>query len=109
MSRRDAAPSVDVVEMYVIVRREAWRTRDEVRAAYLRASEASDGMAENVRWIRTYVLAEADGLLGMVCVYEATSPEAIRRHSYAAGLPVDEIVAVADMVVLQPDPLSVTA
>jgi Protein of unknown function (DUF4242) len=97
------------VETYVIVRREGWRTTEEVRAAQLRSSGEGDGMAESVRWIRSYVLAETDGSLGMVCVFQATSPEAIRRHSYAAGLPVDEIVAVADTVVAQPDPLSVTA
>ena len=95
--------------MYVIVRRGGWRTAEEVRAAQLRSSAEGDGMGEDVRWIRSYVLAETDGSLGMVCVYQATSPEAIRRHSYAASLPVDEIVAVADAVVVQPDPLSVRA
>jgi hypothetical protein len=97
------------VETYVIVRRGGWRTTEEIRAAQLRSSAEGEGMAESVRWVRSYVLAETDGWLGMVCVYQATSPEAIRRHSYAAGLPVDEIVAVADTVVAQPDPLSVTS
>lgn len=97
------------METYVIIRRGGWRTTDEVRAAQLRSSAESDGLAESVRWIRTYVLAETDGSLGMVCVYQATSPEAIRRHSYAASLPVDEIVAVADTVVMQPDTVSVPA
>jgi hypothetical protein len=45
----------------------------------------------------------------MVCVYQASRPEAIRRHAYSATLPVDEIVAVADTVVLRPDPESVPA
>jgi hypothetical protein len=40
---------------------------------------------------------------------EATSPEAIRRHATAADLPVDEIVAVADTVVVRPDPQPATA
>src|SRR5919197_4014543 len=109
MSRQGAAPTVGAVEMYLIVRRGGWRTTDEVRAAQLRSSVEADGMAESVRWIRSYVLAENDGTLGLVCVYQATSPEAIRRHSYAANLPVDEIVGVADTVIMQPDPLSVTA
>jgi hypothetical protein len=97
------------MEIYVIVRREGWRTTEEVRAAQLRSSVESDGMPESVRWIRSYVLAESNGSLGMVCIYEATTPEALRRHAYAASLPVDEIVSVADTVVVQPDPLSVTA
>jgi DNA-binding CsgD family transcriptional regulator len=47
--------------------------------------------------------------LGTVCIYQASSPEAIRTHAYRAGLPVDEIVAVADTVVVRPDPLPVGA
>lgn len=42
--------------------------------------------------------------MGTVCIYEATSPEAIRRHARLAGLPVDEIVQVADTVIIRPDP-----
>ena len=37
-------------------------------------------------------------------MYEASSPEAIRRHAAAADLPVDEIVKVADTVIVRPDP-----
>src|ERR671930_340421 len=109
MSRHGAAPTVGAVGLYLIIPRGGGGTTEEVRAAHLRSSIEGDGMAENVRWIRSYVLAEIDGSLGMVCVYQATSPEAIRRHSYAASLPVDEIVGVADTVVVQPDPLSVRA
>jgi Protein of unknown function (DUF4242) len=109
MLRHGDIRTVDPVETYMIVRRGGWRTTDEVRGAQLRSSVEGEAMAEGVRWIRSYVLAETDGSLGMVCVYQATSPEAVRRHSYAASLPVDEIVAVAETVVVQPDPLSVTA
>ena len=55
------------------------------------------------------MLAETSGELGTVCIYEASSPEAIRTHAYRAGLPVDEIVAVADTVVVRPDPQPVAA
>ena len=55
------------------------------------------------------MLSETDGSLGTVCVYQASSPEAIRSHAYRAGLPVDEIVAVADTVIVRPDPSAVTA
>jgi hypothetical protein len=41
-----------------------------------------------------------------VCIYEASSPEAIRRHASAADLPVDEIIAVADTVIIRPDPVA---
>jgi hypothetical protein len=40
---------------------------------------------------------------------EAESPEAIRAHARAAVLPVDEVVPVADTVVVRPDPAPVGA
>jgi hypothetical protein len=65
-------------------------------------------MADDVRWIRSYVLEEGSGV-GTVCIYQATSPEAIREHASKADLPVDEIVKVADTVVVRPDPVPATA
>lgn len=97
------------METYVIVRRNGWRTADELHEAARRSTIEGDRMSEDVRWIRSYVVAETDGSLGTVCVYQASSPEAIRRHAYAATLPVGEIVAVADTVVLRPDPVPVPA
>src|SRR5436853_2686416 len=91
------------VETYVIMRRGAWRTPDELRAAAARSSEEGDKTPDDIRWLRSYVLAETSGELGTVCIYQASSPEAIRAHAYRAGLPVDEIVAVADTVVVRPD------
>jgi hypothetical protein len=44
-----------------------------------------------------------------VCIYQATSPEAIRKHASIADLPVDEIIAVADTVVIREDPQPATA
>jgi hypothetical protein len=39
-----------------------------------------------------------------VCIYEASSPEAIRKHASLADLPVDEIIPIADTVIVRPDP-----
>jgi hypothetical protein len=83
----------------VILRRGGWREPDELHEAFERASAESDRL--DIRWLRSYVLAEIDGSLGTVCFYDAPSPEAVRLHAYRAGLPVDEIVAVADMVVAE--------
>jgi hypothetical protein len=66
-------------------------------------------MPADVSWIRSYVLVEEDGSLGTVCIYLTTDEEAIRRHAEAADLPVDEIVPVADTVVVRPDPKLATA
>ena len=63
-------------------------------------------MSDDIRWIRSYVTAETDGSVGTVCIYQASSPEAIRRHADASGLPV-EIVKVPDTVIVRPDPAPV--
>jgi hypothetical protein len=44
-----------------------------------------------------------------VCIYQASSPEAIRRHASLADLPFDDIVPVADTVVVRPDPEAAVA
>jgi hypothetical protein len=97
------------METYVIVRRNGWGTAEELADAARRSTVEGDRMSEDVLWIRSYVVAESDGSLGTICVYQASSPEAVRRHAAAATLPVDEIVAVADTVVVQPDPATVPA
>jgi len=61
-------------------------------------------MPDDIRWIRSYVLEEGAGSVGTVCIYQASSPEAIRQHASLADLPVDEIIAVADTVIIRPDP-----
>lgn len=92
------------METYLIMRRSAWLTPDEVRAAAARSTEEGDKTPEDIRWLRSYVVAETNGELGTVCILQASSPEAIRRHAYRANLPVDEIVAVADTLVVRLDP-----
>jgi hypothetical protein len=97
------------VETYLILRRSGWRTPGEQQAAAARTIEEADRTPDDIRWIRSYVLAEPSGELGTVCIYQASSPEAIRRHASAADLPVDEIVKVADTVLVRPDPAPVAA
>jgi hypothetical protein len=97
------------VETYVILRRGGWRTAEELEAAAARSTAEGERMSDDVRWIRTYALAESTGGLGTVCIYQASSPEAIREHASRAGLPVDEIVAVADTLIVRPDPTPVAA
>ena len=97
------------METYVILRRSGWRTADDLRVAAERSTVEGERMSDDVRWIRSYVTAETDGRVGTVCVYQAASPEAIRRHASAAELPLDEIVKVADTVLVRPDPAPVAA
>jgi sporulation protein YlmC with PRC-barrel domain len=90
---------------YVILRRSGWRSPAELEAAAARSKQVGDEeMSDDIRWIRSYVLQEDGGSVGTVCIYEASSPEAIRAHADKAELPVDEIIAVADTVVIRPDP-----
>jgi hypothetical protein len=97
------------MDTYVILRRRGWTTAAELEQAAARSGAEGDKMQDEVRWIRSYVTDEPDGSVGTVCIYQATSPEAIRAHAERAGLPVDEIVRVADTVIIRPDPVAATA
>jgi hypothetical protein len=90
--------------MYVILRRNGWRTAHELAAAAERSTAEGERMDGEVRWIRSYVLAEPDGRLGTVCIYQATSPEALKEHARRVEMGADEIIPVADTVVVRPDP-----
>jgi hypothetical protein len=97
------------MQLYVIRRRNGWKSPEDLKEAAARSSRVGDEMPDDVRWIRSYVVDEGDGSLGTVCIYQATSPEAIRKHAGAAGLPADEINLVADTVLVRPDPVAVSA
>ena len=92
------------MQTYVILRRRGWRTGDELAEAAVRSTAEGDDTPDDVRWIRSYVLAETDGTVGTVCIYQGSSPEAIRDHAQRASLPADEIIEVADTVFVRPDP-----
>ena len=93
------------VNLYAILRRNGWRSGAELEEAAARSTRVgNEDMPDDVRWIRSYVLDEGAGAVGTVCIYEATSPEAIRRHAGLADLPVDDIIPIADTVIVRPDP-----
>ena len=50
------------------------------------------------------MLQEPDGKVGTVCVYQASSEEAVRDHASRADLAADEVIKVADTVIVRPDP-----
>jgi len=93
------------MELYAILRRNGWRTGADLEQAAGRSTQVgNEEMADDIRWIRSYVLEETDGSVGTVCIYEASSPAAIREHASRADLPVDEIIRIADTVIVRPDP-----
>ena len=97
------------MDTYVILRRSGWRSPEELGEAAARSTAEGDKMPDDIRWIRSYVLEEDGGSVGTVCIYQASSPEAIREHASRADLPADEIIKVADTVVVRPDPVPVSA
>jgi Protein of unknown function (DUF4242) len=98
------------MELYAILRRSGWRSGAELEQAAARSTKVgNEQMPDEVRWIRSYVLDEGAGSVGTVCIYEASSPEAIKKHASLADLPVDEIIPIADTVVVRPDPEAAAA
>jgi hypothetical protein len=92
------------MNLYAILRRDGFADGATLEAAAARSTEVGNGMPDDIRWIRSYVLGEDGGTLGTVCIYQASSEEAIRQHAAAADLPVSEIIPIADTVVVRPDP-----
>ena len=90
---------------YAIRRKHAWKSPAELEQIAARSKQvADDEFPSDIRWIRSYVIAEEDGSLGSICIYQATDREAVRKHAHRVGMPADEILDVADMVVIRPDP-----
>ncbi len=98
------------MDTYVILRRSGWKSPAELQEAAARSSQVGDEeMSDDIRWIRSYVLEEGGEAVGTVCIYQASSPEAIREHADRADLPVSEIIGVADTVIVRPDPEAAAA
>jgi hypothetical protein len=91
--------------LYVIRRRDGWESPHDLEAAAARSRAVGDEeMSADIRWIRSYVVAEPSGRLGTVCIYQASSPEKIREHAARAGIPADDVLPVGDTVFVRPDP-----
>jgi hypothetical protein len=94
--------------LYVVPRTRAWLSEEELAAATDCLPAVNDALGD-VRWIRSYVVAEPDGTFTAYCVYEASDPEALRRHGDAMMLPTDAIQPVAATLVAASDPEPVRA
>ena len=93
--------------LFAILRRNGWSSPEGLQEAAARSIAVADNdMPDDIRWIRSYVLSEESGKLGTVCIYEATSADAVRDHASRADLPVDEVIAIADTVIVRPDPVA---
>jgi hypothetical protein len=93
------------MKLYAIRRPSAWANPQELEAAAAKSAKVgNEEMADQVRWIRSYVVEELDGRLGTICLYEATSPEAISEQARRVGMPSDDILPVVKSVIVRPDP-----
>jgi Protein of unknown function (DUF4242) len=93
------------MKTYVIRRKQAWQNAEELELAAARSKQVAESdFPDQIRWIRSYVIDEPGGTLGTVCIYQASEPEAVRNHAQRVGMPADEILEVADTVVIRPDP-----
>jgi hypothetical protein len=52
----------------------------------------SNNAEDNVSWVHSYVTMDKKKTF---CIYDAPSPEAIRKSAKANGLPVDKIIEVS--------------
>ena len=92
------------MNLYTIRRRDFWGSPEDLQASAARSAQVGEDMADDVRWIRSYVVQEESGRLGTVCVYEGTSAEKVREQAERAGMPADEVTLVLDTVVVRADP-----
>jgi hypothetical protein len=93
------------MDLFMIRRNKGWKTPEELQAAAKRSTEVAESdFPDEIRWIRSYVVAEESGELGTVCIYEASNADAVRRHADEVGMPADEVLPIADTVIVRPDP-----
>jgi hypothetical protein len=93
------------MNLYAIRRRNAWESPEELEEVGARSKEVGDTeFPDNLAWSRTYVVKDEDGTLGSVCIYQATDIETVREHAERVGMPADEVIEIADTVIVRPDP-----
>ena len=89
--------------VYLVLRRHAWKTSAELDVVAARVKSMARDDVAAVRWIRSYVIAEEDGGLGTVSIYEADDAATVRAYAADADLPPGEVLKVTDTVVIGSD------
>jgi len=98
------------MKLFAIRRRSNWKDKSELSTtAGVSARVGNEEMPDKVRWIRSYVVREADGRLGTVCIYQGVNEAAIREHASRAGMTADEITLIEDTVIVRDDPVQTNA
>ena len=94
--------------LFLVPRTRAWLSEEELAAAADCLPAVVGAMPSDIRWIRSYVVAEEDGTFSGFCLYEASDAEAVRRHGEAAMMPTDAIKPVVATSIGAADPEPVT-
>ena len=98
------------MDLFMIRRKTAWQTPEELGQTAERSKQvAADEFPSDIAWIRSYVINEPDGTLGTVCIYQASSEQAVRDHAGRVDMPADEVLPIADTVIVRPDPQTAEA
>lgn len=98
------------MELYVIRRPSAWANMKELEAVGAKSAKiGNEQMSDSVRWIRSYVVNEADGRIGTFCIYEAIDGDSIREHAKRVGMPGEDFYPVTATVVVRDDPAQTQA
>lgn len=96
------------MDFYHIRRHSAFADEAELESASEKSRQVGAEMADRLRWIRSYVVREADGRLGTVCLYQASDPDAIREHGRRIGAYSDDFHVVTGTAIVRDDPPPVT-
>jgi sporulation protein YlmC with PRC-barrel domain len=82
-----------------------WDSPADLEKTAQRSKEvAASEFPDDIAWIRSYVIKEEGGTLGTICIYQATDVEAVKEHAKRVDMPADEILEIADAVIVRPDP-----
>src|SRR5918995_3265235 len=103
--RRPQPKGVREMNTYAIRREKAWQSPKELEATAERSKEvAGTEFPDDIAWIRSYVIKEEGGTLGTICIYQASSVDKVREHAKRVDMPADEVLEIADTVIVRPDP-----
>jgi sporulation protein YlmC with PRC-barrel domain len=90
---------------FAIRREKAWQSPKELEATAERSKEvAGTEFPDDIAWIRSYVIKEEGGTLGTICIYQASSVDNVREHAKRVDMPADEVLEIAETVIVRPDP-----
>jgi hypothetical protein len=93
------------MNLYAIRRERAWESPAELEKTAARSKEVGEtDFPDDIAWIRSYVVKEEGGTLGTICIYQATDVDTVKEHAKRVDMPADEVLELADTVVVRPDP-----